>query len=116
MTKNIQQLISIASSKENENLSNNYLKNQLEEYKKLQLAKDNEISKLTDINTSKQNEIERYKKIIEAQKSGSREKEIEEQYKKEREKLAGKINDLELKIYKINDEKNNLSRDRKSVV
>ena len=53
--------------------------------------------------------------MLEAQKNGSREKEIEEQFKKEREKLAGKINDLELKIYTINDEKTNLSRENKKL-
>ena len=53
--------------------------------------------------------------MLEAQKNGSREKEIEEQFKKEREKLAGKINDLELKIYTINDEKTNLARENKKL-
>ncbi len=84
----------------------NSLKNQLEEYKKLQIAKDSEISKLNDINSSKQNEIDRLKNIIEEQKKENREKQLEEEIKLEKEKLNNKINDLELKIYNLNDEKN----------
>ena len=91
------------------NLAN--LKNQIEEYKRLQIAKDNEILKLNDLNSSKQNEVERLKKAIEEQKNGSKEQQIEEEYKKEKEKLITKINDLELKIYNINDEKTNLTRE-----
>ena len=56
----------------------NSLQNKIEEYKKLQIAKDNEIAKLNDINSSKQNEIERLKNIIEEQKNGTREKLLEE--------------------------------------
>ena len=77
----------------------NSLQNKIEEYKKLQIAKDNEIAKLNDINSSKQNEIERLKNIIEEQKNGTREKLLEEEIKSEKEKLNSKINDLELKIY-----------------
>ena len=89
----------------------NSLKNQLEEYKKLQIAKDSEISKLNDINSSKQNEIDRLKNIIEEQKKGNREKQLEEEIKLEKEKLNTKINDLELKIYNLNDEKNILTKE-----
>ena len=84
------------------------LKSQIEEYKKLQISKDNEISKLNDLNLSKQNEIENYKKIMEEQKNGKREQQLEEEFKREKEKLVNKINDLELKIYNISDEKANL--------
>ena len=83
---NIEKIISFL--KENEKDSNiSSLKTQIEEYKKLQISKDNEISKLNDLNSSKQNEIERFKKIIEDQKSGTREQQIEEEKKKEKEKL-----------------------------
>ena len=86
------------------------MKNQIEEYKKLQISKDNEISKLNDINSSKQNEIEQLKKIIEEQKKGTREKLLEDEIKLEKEKLNSKINDLELKIYNLNDQKNILTK------
>ena len=93
----------------------NSLKNQLEEYKKLQIAKDSEISKLNDINSSKQNEIDRLKNIIEEQKKGNREKQLEEEIKLEKEKLNTKINDLELKIYNLNDEKNILTKENNNL-
>ena len=93
----------------------NSLKNQLEEYKKLQIAKDSEISKLNDINLSKQNEIDRLKNIIEEQKKGNREKQLEEEIKLEKEKLNTKINDLELKIYNLNDEKNVLTKENNNL-
>ena len=93
----------------------NSLKNQLEEYKKLQIAKDAEISKLNDINSSKQNEIDRLKNIIEEQKKGNREKQLEEEIKLEKEKLNTKINDLELKIYNLNDEKNVLTKENNNL-
>ena len=93
----------------------NSLKNQLEEYKKLQIAKDSEISKLNDINSSKQNEIDRLKNIIEEQKKGNREKQLEEEIKLEKEKLNTKINDLELKIYNLNDEKNVLTKENNNL-
>ena len=114
LPKNIENIITFI--KENDkDTSVSSLKSQIEEYKRLQISKDNEIAKLNDINTSKQNEIERYKKIIEEQKNGSREKQIEEENKKEREKLITKINDLELKIYNINDEKSNLTKENKKL-
>ena len=114
LPKNIENIITFI--KENDkDTSISSLKSQIEEYKRLQISKDNEIAKLNDINTSKQNEIERYKKIIEEQKNGSREKQIEEENKKEREKLITKINDLELKIYNINDEKSNLTKENKKL-
>ena len=92
----------------------NSLQNKIEEYKKLQIAKDNEIAKLNDINSSKQNEIERLKNIIEEQKNGTREKLLEEEIKSEKEKLNSKINDLELKIYNLNDQKNILVNENKN--
>ena len=88
---------------------------QLEEFKKLQISKDAEISKLNDINVSKQNEIERLKSIIEEQKNGKMENKLEEENKKEKEKLNEKINDLELKIYNLNDIKNNLIKENESL-
>ena len=87
----------------------------MEEFKKLQISKDAEISKLNDINVSKQNEIERLKNIIDEQKNGTREKQIEEENKKEKEKLSAKINDLELKIYNLNDSKNNLIKENEAL-
>ena len=93
----------------------NSLQNKIEEYKKLQIAKDNEIAKLNDINSSKQNEIERLKNIIEEQKNGTREKLLEEEIKSEKEKLNSKINDLELKIYNLNDQKNILVNENKNL-
>ena len=91
--KNIEKIISFINENiKDSNISS--LQSQIEEYKKLQISKDNEISKLNDINSSKQNEIERYKKIIEEQKNGTREKEIEEEKKKEKNKLISKKNNL----------------------
>ena len=91
---------SVTDKKENE---------QIKDYKTLVISKDNEISKLNEINISKENEIQRLNKLIEDMKSGSITQEMEENFKKEKEKLLTKINNLELKIYNINDEKNKLS-------
>ena len=41
-------------------------------------------------------------------KNGTREREIEENFKKEAKKFAKKINDLEIKINSLTEEKNNL--------
>ena len=82
------------------------------EYKTLLISKDNEISKLNDIILSKENEIKRLNKIIEDMKSGSITQEMEENFKKEKEKLLEKINNLELKIYNIKEEKNKLNTNK----
>jgi len=111
---NIEKIISFIKDTNKESGMNS-LKNQLEEYKKLQIAKDSEISKLNDINSSKQNEIDRLKNIIEEQKKGNREKQLEEEIKLEKEKLNTKINDLELKIYNLNDEKNILTKENNNL-
>jgi hypothetical protein len=111
---NIEKIISFIKDTNKESGMNS-LKNQLEEYKKLQIAKDSEISKLNDINLSKQNEIDRLKNIIEEQKKGNREKQLEEEIKLEKEKLNTKINDLELKIYNLNDEKNILTKENNNL-
>ena len=111
---NIEKIISFIKDTNKESGTNS-LKNQLEEYKKLQIAKDSEISKLNDINSSKQNEIDRLKNIIEEQKKGNREKQLEEEIKLEKEKLNTKINDLELKIYNLNDEKNVLTKENNNL-
>ena len=111
---NIEKIISFIKDTNKESGTNS-LKNQLEEYKKLQIAKDSEISKLNDINSSKQNEIDRLKNIIEEQKKGNREKQLEEEIKLEKEKLNTKINDLELKIYNLNDEKNILTKENNNL-
>ena len=114
LPKNIETIISFLKNTSKESTINT-LQAQLEEFKKLQISKDAEISKLNDINVSKQNEIERLKNIIEEQKNGTREKQIEEESKKEKEKLNAKINDLELKIYNLNDIKNNLTKENESL-
>ena len=84
------------------------------EYKTLLISKDNEISKLNDIILSKENEIKRLNKIIEDMKSGSITQEMEENFKKEKQKLLEKINNLELKIYNIKEEKNKLNTNNKN--
>ena len=73
---------------------------QLEEYKKLLISKDNEISRLSDLNLSKENEIIRLNKLIEDMKSGSLTQQMEEKFKKEKQVFQSKINNLELKIFK----------------
>ena len=80
----------------------------LEEYKGLLISKDNEISKLNDINISKENEIKRLNNLIEEIKKGSAIQELEENFKKEKEQLLSKINNLELKIYNLKEEKEKL--------
>ena len=62
------------------------------------ISKDNEISKLNDINISKENEIKRLNQLIEDMKQGTPTQELEENFKIEKEKLLAKINNLELKI------------------
>ena len=60
---------------------------QIEEYKKLIISKDNEISKLNGINSSKENEINELNKKIEELKNNSGLKELEDNNKKEKENL-----------------------------
>ena len=84
---------------------NSKINEQLEEYKSLLISKDNEISKLNDINISKENEINRLNKLIEEIKQGTATQELEENFKNEKEKLLSKINNLELKIYNMKEEK-----------
>ena len=79
--------------------------NKLEEFKGLLISKDNEISKLNDINTSKENEIKRLNNLIEEIKKGTDTQKLEENFKKEKEQLLSKINNLELKIYNLKEEK-----------
>ena len=79
--------------------------NKLDEYKGLLISKDNEISKLNDINISKENEIKRLNNLIEEIKKGTATQELEENFKKEKEQLLSKINNLELKIYNLKEEK-----------
>ena len=108
LVENIRKLISIKKDEESNNETIKKLNSEINEFKRLQLSKDNEISKVNELLLTKKNEIISLNKIIEEQKNGSREKEIEENYKKEKEKLLNKINDLEIRIYNINEEKNNL--------
>ena len=101
----MQSLISIT---ENNDITK--YKKENEEYKKFLLSKDSEISKLNDIITSKENEINRLKKEIEKLKQGSSMEEMENKFNEEKEKLNTKINNLELKIYNINEEKSKLEK------
>ena len=78
------------------------------------LSKDNEINKLTNENISKQNEINRLKKEVENLKKGSISQELEDNYKKEQETLNNKINNLNLKIYNLKDEKEKLEEKLKN--
>ena len=96
-------------------VTDNNTNEQIEEYKKLIIAKDNEISKLNDINISKENEIKRLNKLIEDMKAGSLAEQLEQNFKKEKEKLLSKISDLELKIYNIKEEKNNIESKNKEL-
>ena len=57
------------------------------------------------MNISKENEINRLNKLIEEIKQGTATQELEENFKNEKEKLLSKINDLELKIYNMKEEK-----------
>ena len=95
-----------------ENLVNNLTiildsktKEQIEEYNKLLISKDNEISKLNDMIISKENEIKKLNEEIEQIKKGTSMQELEENFKKEKEQLLSKINNLEIKIYNMKEEK-----------
>ena len=79
--------------------------NKLEEYKKLLISKDNEISKLNDLNISKENQIKELNNLIEELKKGGTIGELEENFKKEKEQLQSKINNLELEIYNLKEKK-----------
>ena len=79
--------------------------NKVEEYKKLLISKDNEISKLNDLNISKDNQIKELNNLIEELKKGSTIGELEENFKKEKEQLQSKINNLELEIYNLKEKK-----------
>jgi len=103
LPENIQSLINIT-----ENNNSIQIKKENEEYKALLISKDKEISKLNDLNTSKQNEINRLKLELENLKKDSGNKELEENFKKEKENLLNKINNLELKIYSLNEENEKL--------
>lgn len=106
--KNIKELIKLDND---ESISK--LNSEISEYKILIISKDNEINKLNELLLTKKNEIISLKKIIEEQKNGTREKEIEENFKIEAKKLTKKINDLEIKIYNLTEEKNNLIKTQK---
>ena len=80
-------------------------KEQIEEYNKLLISKDNEISKLNDIIISKENEIKKLNEEIEQIKKGTSMQELEENFKKEKDQLLSKINNLEIKIYNMKEEK-----------
>ena len=108
MAENIRKLISIKGNEEKHDNIINQLNSEINEFKRLQLSKDNEISRINEVLSTKKNEIISLKKIIEEQKNGSREKEIEDKFKKEKEKLMNKINDMEIRIYNITEERNNL--------
>ena len=79
--------------------------NKVEEYKKLLISKDNEISKLNDLNISKENQIKELNNLIEELKKGGTIGELEENFKKEKEQLQSKINNLELEIYNLKEKK-----------
>ena len=90
------------------NKESNKMKNYNEELKKLQITKDLEINKLNEQIQSKDKEIERLKKTIDDKVPvdyKEKEKELNAQFDIERNKYEQKINDLELKIYKVNDDK-----------
>ena len=108
--KNIKELIKIDSD---ESISK--LISEISEYKILIISKDNEINKLNELLLTKKNEIISLKKTIEEQKNGTREREIEENFKNEAKKFTKKINDLEIKIYSLTEEKNNLIKIEKEL-
>lgn len=91
------------------------LNSEINEFKRIQISKDNEISRINELLLTKKSEIENLKKIIEKQKNGTREKEIEDKFKKEKERFEKKINDLEIRIYNTNEEKNNIIKYQKEL-
>lgn len=108
--KNIKELIKLDNDE-----SITKLNSEISEYKILIISKDNEINKLNELLLTKKNEIISLKKTIEEQKNGTREREIEENFKNEAKKYAKKINDLEIKIYSLTEEKNNLIKTQKEL-
>ena len=108
--KNIKELIKLDNDE-----SITKLNSEISEYKILIISKDNEINKLNEILLTKKNEIISLKKTIEEQKNGTREREIEENFKNEAKKYTKKINDLEIKIYSLTEEKNNLIKTQKEL-
>ena len=108
--KNIKELIKIDND---ESISK--LNSEISEYKILIISKDNEINKLNELLLTKKNEIISLKKTIEEQKNGTREREIEENFKNEAKKFTKKKNDLEIKIYSLTEEKNNLIKIEKEL-
>ena len=108
--KNIKELIKLDNE---ESISK--LNSEISEYKILIISKDNEINKLNELLLTKKNEIISLKKTIEEQKNGTREREIEENFKNEAKKFTKKINDLEIKIYSLTEEKNNLIKTQKEL-
>ena len=113
--KQLQMLVDTISEKDKKieelmtsNKESNKMKNYNEELKKLQITKDLEINKLNEQLQSKEKEIERLKKTIDDKVPidyKEKEKELNAQFDIERNKYEQKINDLELKIYKVNDDK-----------
>ena len=99
LPENIESLINII--KNNKSIQ---LEKENEEYKTLLKSKNREISKLNDLNTSKQNEINRLKLELENLRKDSGNKELEENFRKEKENMLNRINYYKLKIYNINKE------------
>ena len=114
LIENIKKLINIYEDKKDKN-SIKKLNSEINELKRLQLSKDNEILKINELLLTKKNEIISLKKIIEEQKNGSREKEIEEKFNQEKEKFTKKINDMEMRIYNITEEKNILIKSQNKI-
>ena len=101
------------------NKESNKMKNYNEELKKLQITKDLEINKLNEQIQSKDKEIERLKKTIDDKVPvdyKEKEKELNAQFDIERNKYEQKINDLELKIYKVNDDNKSIKKDMKKLL
>ena len=83
---------------------------------KLLLSKDSDINKLTEKNISQSKEIENLKKLLDDKTPidiKEKEKELEEKYKLEIDKHKKKNNDLELKIYNLNDKISKLEKNQK---
>lgn len=88
------------------------LKAYTEDLKKLEITKDLEINKLNDQLKFKDREIERLNQTIKDNKPMDyveKEKEQIATHQQETNQLNQKINDLELRIYKLNDDKKQLS-------
>ena len=114
LVENTKKLINMCEDEKNNNTIKK-LNSEINEFKRIQLSKDNEISKINEVLITKKNEIISLRKIIEAQKNGSREKEIEEKFNQEKAKYTKKINDMEIRIYNIIEEKNNLIKTQNKI-